>query len=236
VSDSTGIQLLDVVKHYRTAAGVVRAVDGIDLEVEPGTGVAITGPSGCGKSTLLGLIGGLEAPSRGSVKLGDREISALPERARAAVRREQVGFLFQSDDLLPFLTAAENVALQLAVRGEDDDGSRARRLLTKVGLAEHADKLPDQLSSGQRQRVAIARALVHRPGLVLADEPTGELDTGASDTVIELLLDAQRDAGTTLVVVTHDPRVAGRVNRTLRLHDGRLEGDARASSTVESRQ
>jgi putative ABC transport system ATP-binding protein len=233
VSSPTGIQLLGVVKHYRTAAGVVRAVDGIDLEVDPGTGVAITGPSGCGKSTLLGLIGGLETPTRGSVKLGDREISGLPERARAAVRREQVGFLFQSDDLLPFLTAAENVALQLAVRGEDDDGSRARLLLTQVGLAEHADKLPDQLSGGQRQRVGIARALVHSPSLVLADEPTGELDTEASEGVIDLLLAAQRDAGTTLVIVTHDPHVAGRVDRTLRLHDGRLVEDGRSSPTVD---
>jgi putative ABC transport system ATP-binding protein len=236
VSSPTAIQLLGVVKHYRTAAGVVRAVDGIDLEVDPGTGVAITGPSGCGKSTLLGLIGGLESPTRGSVKLGDRDISRLPERARAGMRREQVGFLFQSDDLLPFLTAAENVALQLAVRGEDDDGSRARLLLTQVGLAEHADKLPDQLSGGQRQRVGIARALVHRPSLVLADEPTGELDTEASEGVIDLLLDAQRDAGATLVIVTHDPHVAGRLDRTLRLHDGRLVDDARSSSTVESRQ
>jgi putative ABC transport system ATP-binding protein len=236
LSSPIPIQLLDVVKHYRTPAGVVRAVDGIDLELEPGTGAAITGPSGCGKSTLLGLIGGLEAPTRGSVRLGDREISALPERARAGVRRQQVGFLFQSDDLLPFLTAVENVALQLAVSGEQDEGSRARRLLAKVGLAEHADKLPDQLSGGQRQRVGIARALVHQPSLVLADEPTGELDTEASEAVIDLLLEAQRDLGATLVVVTHDPHVAGRLDRTLRLHDGHLVEDVRLSSTVESRQ
>lgn len=236
MSSPIRIQLLDVVKHYRTPAGVVRAVDGIDLELEPGTGAAITGPSGCGKSTLLGLIGGLEAPTRGSVRLGDREISALPERARAGVRRQQVGFLFQSDDLLPFLTAVENVALQLAVSGEQDEGSRARRLLAKVGLAEHADKLPDQLSGGQRQRVGIARALVHQPSLVLADEPTGELDTEASEAVIDLLLEAQRDLGATLVVVTHDPHVAGRLDRTLRLHDGHLVEDVRLSSTVESRQ
>jgi putative ABC transport system ATP-binding protein len=236
LSSPIPIQLLDVVKHYRTPAGVVRAVDGIDLELEPGTGAAITGPSGCGKSTLLGLIGGLEAPTRGSVRLGDREISALPEGARAGVRRQQVGFLFQSDDLLPFLTAVENVALQLAVSGEQDEGSRARRLLAKVGLAEHADKLPDQLSGGQRQRVGIARALVHQPSLVLADEPTGELDTEASEAVIDLLLEAQRDLGATLVVVTHDPHVAGRLDRTLRLHDGHLVEDVRLSSTVESRQ
>jgi putative ABC transport system ATP-binding protein len=229
VSEATGIRLDGVVKHYRTGAGVVRAVDGIDLTVEPGSSVAITGPSGCGKSTLLGLIGGLEAPSRGSVTLGETEISKLPERARARVRRERIGFLFQSDDLLPFLTAAENVAFQLALRGEDDDGHRSHQLLAEVGLAEHADKLPDQLSGGQRQRVGIARALVHRPSVLLADEPTGELDSAASDAVIDLLLAAQRETGVTLVVVTHDPHVAQRLDRTLRLRDGRLADGGQAT-------
>ena len=229
MSEATGIRLDGVVKHYRTGAGVVRAVDGIDLTVEPGSSVAITGPSGCGKSTLLGLIGGLEAPSRGSVTLGDTEISKLPERARARVRRERIGFLFQSDDLLPFLTAAENVAFQLALRGEDDDGHRSRQLLAEVGLADHADKLPDQLSGGQRQRVGIARALVHRPSVLLADEPTGELDSAASDAVIDLLLTAQRETGVTLVVVTHDPHVAQRLDRTLRLRDGRLADGGQAT-------
>ena len=229
MSEALGIRLRDVAKHYRTGAGTVRAVDGVDLDVDPGGRVAIMGPSGCGKSTLLGLIGGLEPPTHGSVTLGDREVSALRENERARIRRERIGFLFQSHDLLPFLTAAENVELQLALRHPQDGRERTRHLLGALGLGEHADKLPDQLSGGQRQRVGIARALVHRPGLILADEPTGELDTSASDDVIELLLAVQRDAGATLVVVTHDREVARRLDRTVTLRDGRLTaGEAAA--------
>ena len=222
MTPANGIRLEGLVKHYRTGGGTVRAVDGIDLVVEPASSVAITGPSGCGKSTLLGLIGGLEAPTRGRVLLGELEISQLPERQRARARRERIGFMFQSDDLLPFLTAAENVALQLALRGGDDDPDRSRGLLADVGLAEHADKLPDQLSGGQRQRVGMARALVHRPSVILADEPTGELDSATSKVVIDLLLAAQRQMDATLLVVTHDPEVARRLDRTMRLRDGRL--------------
>jgi len=223
VSWGLGVRLDGVVKHYRTGAGAVRAVDGIDLEVEPGSSVAVMGPSGCGKSTLLGLIGGLEPPTVGAVTLGGERISALGEADRARIRRERIGFLFQSHDLLPFLTAAENVGFQLALRGAGEDPDRVDGLLAGLGLAEHADKLPDQLSGGQRQRVGIARALVHRPRLILADEPTGELDAAASGAVVELLVAAQRDAGATLVVVTHDREVARRLERTVRLRDGRLE-------------
>jgi len=222
LSEPASIRLRGLVKHYSAPAGVVRAVDGIDLDVEGGTSVAITGPSGCGKSTLLALIGGLEPPTRGSVEVGDRDISRLPERVRARHRREHIGFLFQSDDLLPHLTATENVAVQLALLGEDDRDGRSRQLLAEVGLGEHADKLPDQLSGGQRQRVGIARALVHRPRLLLADEPTGELDRATSEAVVDLLLTAQRETRLTLVVVTHDPKLAGRMERTLKLRDGRL--------------
>jgi putative ABC transport system ATP-binding protein len=235
MSEHAGIRLEALVKHYRTGAGVVRAVDGINLEVEEASSVAITGPSGCGKSTLLGLIGGLESPTRGRVILGETEISSLPERERARVRREEIGFLFQSDDLLPFLTAVENVALQLAIRGQDGDGDRGRRLLADLGLAAEADKLPDQLSGGQRQRVGMARALVHRPRVILADEPTGELDTAASKVVIDLLLAAQRELGATLIVVTHDPEVAGRLDRMLRLRDGRLAGGRDKVAPAEER-
>ena len=226
MSSPVGIQLEAVVKYYSLASGLVRAVDGIDLKVEPGSSLAIIGPSGCGKSTLLSLIGGLETPTRGRVLVGDREISALPERQRARLRREEFGFLFQSHDLLPFLTAVENVALQLALRGAADGETQCRQLLDQLDLAEHADKLPDQLSGGQRQRVALARALIHGPRLILADEPTGELDTASSNAVIDLLLRAQRDAGATLVVVTHDLRVAKRMDRVVPLSDGRVAGDA----------
>jgi len=204
----------------------VRAVDGISLEVEAASSLAIIGPSGCGKSTLLSLIGGLETPTGGKVLVGGREISALPERKRARVRREEFGFLFQSHDLLPFLTAAENVILPLALRGTTDGKARCRELLDQLDLADHAGKLPDQLSGGQRQRVALARALIHEPRLILADEPTGELDSASSTAVITLLLAAQREMGATLIVVTHDPRVAERMDRVVPLSDGRLAAEA----------
>ena len=229
-----GIRLEAVSKRYATPAGEVRAVDGISLAVEPGSSLAITGPSGCGKSTLLGLIGGLEPPTSGRVVLGDREISSLPERDRARLRRDELGLVFQSDNLLPFLTAVENVSMQLALTGAADGYERSARVLDELGLAEAADKLPDQLSGGQRQRVAVARALIHRPRVVLADEPTGALDADNSAAVIDLLLAAQRESGATLVIVTHDLGVAGRFDATVRLRDGRLAGAAAGSERSRS--
>jgi lipoprotein-releasing system ATP-binding protein len=156
------------------------------------------------------------------VVLGEQEISELPERERARVRREEIGFLFQSDDLLPFLTAAENVALQLALHGEQGGGERGLQLLASLGLADHADKLPDQLSGGQRQRVGMARALVHRPGVILADEPTGELDTVTATRVLTLLRELA-GAGAAVLIVTHSPEVAATADREIRLLDGRVE-------------
>jgi putative ABC transport system ATP-binding protein len=219
------IRLVDVAKHYRTAAGPVRSVDGIDLAVEAGTSVAVVGPSGCGKSTLLGLLGGLEAPTRGQIWLGDTELSAQSEVERARLRREEIGFVFQSYDLLPFLSAFENVGFQVALIGAPDGEARTTELLDRLGLSEHATKLPDQLSGGQRQRVGIARALVHGPKLILADEPTGELDSLSSASAMDLLIEAQRSIGATLVVVTHDLAVAARLNRIVRLKDGQLAKD-----------
>ncbi|HUY74786.1 MAG TPA: ABC transporter ATP-binding protein [Candidatus Dormibacteraeota bacterium] len=209
-------------KYYRTAAGQVQAVAGVDLEVEAGTSVAIVGPSGCGKSTLLGLLGGLEKPTRGEIWLGEVEVARLSEAGRARLRRDEIGFVFQSYDLLPFLSAYENISFQLALRGAPDGERGCKELLDGLGLAEHADKLPDQLSGGQRQRVGIARALVHRPRLILADEPTGELDSQSAASAMDLLIDAQRAIGATMVVVTHDMGVAGRLDRIVRLRDGRV--------------
>ena len=219
------IRLESVSKRYATPAGVVRALDGITIEVQPGTSHAITGPSGCGKSTLLGLIAGLDVPTAGSVSVGGQEISSLRDSRRARLRRDQFGLVFQSDNLLPFLTALENVSLQLALHAAGNGYERCLELLEELGLADDAHKLPDQLSGGQRQRVAIARALIHRPRVVLADEPTGSLDSDNSEAVIDLLLAAQRGSGATLVVVTHDPVVARRLDGTLRLRDGRLADD-----------
>ena len=217
-----GIRVDAVSKNYRTSSELVRAIDGVTLEVEPGSSLAITGRSGCGKSTLLGLIGGLEAPTAGRVVVGDLDLSSMSDRQRDRVRREHVGFVFQADNLLPYLTAAENVALQVALHPSDGGERRCLELLTGLGLGDCVDKLPDQLSGGQRLRVAVARALVHHPGVVLADEPTGAVDADNAHVIVDLLLAAQASTGATLVIVTHDDDVARRLERTLRLQDGRL--------------
>jgi len=227
--------LLAPLQRHVDDAGLVRAVDEITLEIEPGTSLAITGPSGSGKSTLLGLIAGLEAPTAGRVWIGGLEISSLTERQRARLRRAELGLVFQSDNLLPFLTAVENVGLQLSLCGPTGGYERCLDVLAALGLGDDVDKLPDQLSGGQRQRVAVARALIHRPRLILADEPTGSLDGDSSATVIDLLLAAQREVGATLVVVTHDPAVARRLDRTLNLRDGHLADDA-ARATEPARR
>ena len=226
---SGSIRLESVQRRYTTPAGTVRAVDDISLEIDAGESVAITGPSGCGKSTLLGLMGGLEVPTAGRIWVDGRELSTLSERERARLRRREFGLVFQADGLLPFLTVIENVALRLAMRGIADGQGPSAELIAELGLAEHADKLPDQLSGGQRQRVAVARAIVHGPRLILADEPTGSLDELSSGAVMDLLVAARAKVGATLVVVTHDPDVAGRMGRELELLDGRLVGDSSAA-------
>ena len=218
------LRLDKVFRDYRVAGEVVHAIDGIDLSVEPGSRVAIVGPSGSGKSTLLSLVGALESPSAGEVWVGDARISALSETKRTELRRQRIGFVFQAHDLLPFLTARENVEFQAALSGIALDD--VVDLLDGLGLAEHADKLPDQLSGGQRQRVGLARALAHRPALILADEPTGELDSDSSKTAIDLLLSAQKALGATLIVVTHDIEVARRLDRVVQLRDGRVVHDS----------
>jgi putative ABC transport system ATP-binding protein len=220
-----GIRLESVARHFMTPAGVVRALDEITIDVAPGSSVAVVGPSGCGKSTLLGLIGGLAVPTSGRVIVDGHEMSDLPSDGRARLRRTAIGFVFQADNLVPWLTAVENIAVQLALSNAGERAERCVELLHDVGLADHRDKLPDQLSRGQRQRVAVARALVHRPRLVLADEPTGSLDADSSTALIDVVLAAQRDAGATLLVVTHDASVADRMDRTLGLRDGRVEHD-----------
>jgi putative ABC transport system ATP-binding protein len=225
MSTALSVRLEDVKKHYRAANGVVRAIDGVDLEIEAGSNVAIMGPSGCGKSTLLGLLGGLELPSTGRIWLDGVEISSLSESKRARVRRESIGFVFQSYDLLPFLTARENIEFQLALVGRDDGRGASDELIERLDLKNHAAKLPDQLSGGQQQRVGIARALSHGPRLILGDEPTGELDNETAKSVLDLMLSARAAIGATMIVVTHDPDVASRMDRVVTLRDGKVVGD-----------
>ena len=201
----------------------------VSFRVEPGETVAIVGPSGSGKTTLLGLLAGLDRPSSGTVRLDDVDLGALSEDARARLRRERIGFVFQSFQLIPTLTARENVEVPLELRG-DPAGARAHDLLSRVGLAGREHHYPAQLSGGEQQRVAIARAFIHQPSILFADEPTGNLDAATGARVIELLMELNRERGTTLVLVTHDMELAGRARRIIRLSDGRVVSDERSAA------
>ncbi|WP_071912966.1 ABC transporter ATP-binding protein [Aeromonas sp. SCS5] len=198
-------------------------LEGIDLQVNSGETVALVGASGSGKSTLLGLLAGLDLPSLGSIEILGKSLGELDEEGRARLRAEQIGFVFQSFLLLPTMTALENVMLPAELRGERDCELRARELLAAVGLAERLHHMPPRLSGGEQQRVAIARAFMTRPSLLLADEPTGNLDSKTGDKVIELLFELNRKHGTTLVVVTHDQELASRCQRQLVMAAGRLD-------------
>lgn len=211
-----------VIVEHQTTSGPVRALDGVSFSVESGSSIAITGPSGGGKSTLLGVIGGLARPTSGSVRIGDSQISDLSERDRSDFRRSHIGFVYQADNLLPFLTLIENVGLQLTLNGQASGAGRSLAVLAELGLAGLAYRLPDHLSGGQRQRASVARAIVHQPEIILADEPTGALDTGNAVGVIDLLLGMQREIGATLIMVTHDRDAASRLDRQIHLRDGRV--------------
>ena len=222
MSTDASITVDSVIVEHQTASGPVRALDGVSLTVDGGSSVAITGPSGGGKSTLLGVIGGLARPTWGTVRIGDAEISDLSERDRSDFRRSHIGFVYQADNLLPFLTLLENVGLQLSLNGKSSGTGTSLAVLADLGLAGLAYRLPDHLSGGQRQRAAVARAIVHRPKIILADEPTGALDTANAAGVIDLLLAMQREIGATLIIVTHDRDAARRLDRQVRLRDGRV--------------
>jgi putative ABC transport system ATP-binding protein len=222
VTTDASITVDSVIVEHQTASGPVRALDGVSLTVDGGSSVAITGPSGGGKSTLLGVIGGLARPTWGTVRIGDAEISDLSERDRSDFRRSHIGFVYQADNLLPFLTLLENVGLQLSLNGKSSGTGRSLAVLADLGLAGLAYRLPDHLSGGQRQRAAVARAIVHQPKIILADEPTGALDTANAAGVIDLLLAMQREIGATLIMVTHDRDAARRLDRQVRLRDGRV--------------
>ena len=222
MSPPTAVEAAGLVKEFATEAGPVRALNGVSLSVSPGASVAITGPSGCGKSTLLSILAGLEPPTLGRVAIGGTAVSELPEAQRGRLRRERLGFVFQSANLQPFLTVVENVSLQLALSGRTDGYERSWELLGGLGLAGMADRYPDQLSGGERQRVAVARALVHRPELILADEPTGSLDAESSRAVVDQLVEAQSEVGATMILITHDLGIAGRLDRRIDMRDGAL--------------
>jgi ABC-type lipoprotein export system ATPase subunit len=215
-------------KTYGKDAGLVRAVDGVDLEVAAGETVAVMGPSGCGKSTLLHLLGGLDRPTRGEIWLAGRRVDRMSEKALARMRRSAVGFVFQAFHLMDELTAVENVELPALLAGRPPRAARRRaaELLDRVGLADRAGFLPAALSGGQRQRVAIARALANEPLVVLADEPTGNLDSAATVEVLRLF-DGLHAAGQTLVIVTHDSRIAATADRMIAMRDGAFIDETR---------
>ncbi len=218
MKDKNTITARDIRVEYDTARGVVSALTCQNFTVKAGESVALMGQSGSGKSTLLGLIGGLALPTKGSVAIGTTTITDLTEAQRVAFRKENFGIVYQADNLLPFLTVAENIRLQLFLCADTKDAeARITDLLSRLGLEGLGERLPDQLSGGQRQRAAIARAIVHAPAVILADEPTGALDDGNALNVVELLLDIQKRLGSTMVVVTHDPKVASRMERTVTL-------------------
>ena len=209
-------------KRVRLPDHELTILDDIGFRIAQGEAVAVVGASGSGKSTLLSLLAGLDVPSSGAVSLGGVELSALDEDGRARLRGERIGFVFQSFQLLPALTALENVMLPLELRGDRDAEGPARAILERVGLSERLEHYPRQLSGGEQQRVALARAFVTRPALLFADEPTGNLDTSTGAAIIDLLFELNARSGTTLVLVTHDEQLAARCGRTLRLAGGRL--------------
>ncbi|MGZ5037118.1 MAG: ABC transporter ATP-binding protein [Usitatibacter sp.] len=211
-----------ITKQVATPDHVLTILKEVSLEVRAAEAVAIVGASGSGKSTLLGLLAGLDVPSSGRVWIGDEELFALSEDGRARLRGQMVGFVFQSFQLLPALTALENVMLPLELNGGADAAQRARRVLDRVGLAERLGHYPRQLSGGEQQRVAVARAFVTEPRVLFADEPTGNLDSQTGEQVIELLFEMNRERGTTLVLVTHDAELAKRCDRRLHIAAGEI--------------
>jgi putative ABC transport system ATP-binding protein len=224
------VEMSGVSMHYTLGAARIDVLREVDLQIRAGERVAITGPSGSGKTSLLLLLSGLERPAAGRIVVAGTELATLDADALADLRRDRIGIVFQSFHLLPSLSALDNVALPLQMAGEVQAHARAREQLKRVGLAERMHHYPSQLSGGEQQRVAIARALTHRPALLLADEPTGNLDDHTGESIRELLFALNREAGTTLVLVTHDPVFAGRCERTLRLHDGRLHETGRSAA------
>ena len=220
------IRLQDVHLKLASQAGEVNILRGVDLAVEPGEAVGLVGPSGSGKSTLMMVMAGLERPSAGRVEVAGTDLNRLDEDGLATFRRGNVGIVFQSFHLIPTMTALENVAVPLELAGRRDALSEATRLLGRVGLSQRLSHYPGQLSGGEQQRVALARAFAAGPRLLLADEPTGNLDQATGKAVVDLLFELQDRSGATLVLITHDPALAARCGRVVRVEDGRIASDS----------
>jgi putative ABC transport system ATP-binding protein len=233
-SSAAAIEVRGLVKVYGQGPTAVRALQGVDLVVAPGEFIAIMGPSGSGKSTLLHLIGALERASAGEIAVAGMRLDGLEEKELTRLRRDHLGFVFQFFNLLPSLTAAENVYLPALIAGRHGDElqRRAVELLGRVGVADRAEHLPSELSGGEQQRVSVARSLMLEPKLLLADEPTGNLDSRAGGEVLDLLRDVNREEGRTIVMVTHDPGAAARTDRIVFMRDGRFAGETPGGSTA----
>ena len=232
------VQVTGLKKHLTTGKAVVHALRGVDLTVEEGEYLAVVGPSGSGKTTLLGLIGGLDAPTEGRVVVTGVDITDMNESQLADVRSAKIGFVFQTFNLIPTLTALENVALPAQFarsRSKVKPTRRARELLTTVGLGDRLKHRPAELSGGEQQRVALARAMVNQPALILADEPTGNLDSATGEEILRLLRRLCDESGQTVIVVTHDPRVAAYADRVAFLRDGRIVEEARLERGRDAR-
>ncbi len=216
------MEVRNLTRVHPTAAGPLTVLSDVSFSIDAGDTCAITGRSGSGKTTLLGLCAGLDLPTSGTVTLAGHELTRLSEDARAKLRNDLIGFVFQNFQLLPTLTALENVLIPLELKGGRIDRSLARKLLEKVGLGHRLDHFPVQLSGGEQQRVALARAFIHHPRVLFADEPTGNLDADSRTVVEDMLFDLNREAGTTLIIVTHDPGLAARAGRSIALSGGKL--------------
>jgi putative ABC transport system ATP-binding protein len=221
------IHARDLRKTYHVGDQIVHALDGLDLDIQVNEYVALMGPSGSGKSTLMNMLGCLDSPTSGTYILNGQDVSRLEDDALADIRNREIGFVFQTFNLLPRYTALENVALPMVYAGvpKAERQDRAREVLAQVGLGDRMDHRPNELSGGQRQRVAVGRALVMKPSIILADEPTGNLDTATSEEVMELFGEIQK-AGNTVILVTHEEDIAAYAHRTVRLRDGRVESDS----------
>lgn len=220
------ISLKNIVKNYQVGTQIVRALRGVNLEIKRGEYVAIMGPSGSGKSTLMNILGALDTPSEGEYFLNGTDVSRLPDERLAEIRNREIGFVFQTFNLLPRYTALENVTLPLIYAGISKQERRiiAEEVMEKVGLSDRATHKPNELSGGQRQRVAVARALVNKPSIILADEPTGNLDSKTSEEIMQLIADIH-DLGNTIIVVTHEEDIARSAQRIIRFIDGVVESD-----------